>query len=285
MYFLLSNDDATAAAFNMETNIDLNRSASMEIEVAEIFNNVVASTTTTVSVVAAITTASAANCSADDHFELANSLIYRITNYMLLLYPWLFVLIGTITNTMSFLAFSRPQLRKNSTFFYLCFLSIVDMFSLHLFCVNLIFMYAFNVDIQKLSIVLCKAYAFLIYFLPQLSAWICAAVSLDRVLCVLLGAKARYFNNPKFSLKVLIFIFTVLFLLNIHFFYYPDEFAKVEMIDKTVLDINIIYCSLEHNAVYEAQYMIWVYIDLFVNVLIPFSIMIVSSLIIISKAS
>ncbi len=203
---------------------------------------------------------------------------------MLLAYPWAFVLFGTVTNVLSFVAFSRPQLRKNSTFFYLCFLSIVDMFSLHLFCVNLILL-MFDIDLQKLSIYLCKAYAFLIYFLPQLSAWICAAVSLDRVLCVLLGVKARQFNNPKFSLKVLITMFVLLALLNIHFFYYPNEFVKVKMIDETILDINIIYCSLEHNLSYETQYALWVNIDLFVNVLIPFSIMIVSSVIIICKVA
>ena len=83
------------------------------------------------------------------------------------------------------------------------------------------------------------------------------------------------------------FIFATLFLLNIHFFYYSNEFDKVKMIDKVIIDINIIYCSPEHSPPNSqlADFYIdfWVHIDLCVNVLIPFSIMIVSSLIIVCK--
>ena len=46
-------------------------------------------------------------------------------------------------------------------------------------------------------------------------------------------------------------------------------------------DVNIIYCSPEHLAEYKHFYNIWVYLDLSMNVLIPFAIMIVSSIIIV----
>ena len=135
------------------------------------------------------------NCSRDFDSIINPSYVYTFTNHLLLIYPWLFLILGMATNTLSFLVFTQPQLKKSSTFFYLSFLSIVDMLSLHLFCINFILLYQFELDMQKLSVFICKSYAFLIYFLPQLSAWICAAVSLDRVVCVLLGVKARHFNK------------------------------------------------------------------------------------------
>lgn len=223
------------------------------------------------------------NCSHEAPLNLNESFIFNLTNLTLQVYPWVFLIVGTITNTLSFVVFMHPQLKKSSTFFYLSFLSIVDMLSLQTFCINFILLYQFDIDIQAVSLILCKLYSFLIYFLPQLSAWICAAVSLDRVICVLIGMRAKTFNTPRFGAKVLFTIFLLLLLLNFHFFYYDQELDPTVRNLSLILDINLIYCSPEHSNEFQGWYQSWVKIDLFVNVLIPFSIMIASSVVIIVK--
>ena len=107
--------------------------------------------------------------------------LLRFTDLLLAAYPWLMFSAGTVTNVLSFIVLTRPKLKKSSTFFYLSMLSLIDLILIYTFCINFIALYQFGVDLQLTNIAVCKLYAFLIYFLPQFSAWTCAAVSLDRV--------------------------------------------------------------------------------------------------------
>jgi len=112
-----------------------------------------------------------------------------------------------------------------------------------------------------------------------------AAVSFDRVISITLSISGNYttmarrWNTPKVAARVVAIIFSILFLLNMQFFFYPNEYVFPE--NEVVKDVNIIYCSAENIPRYQNFYEIWVNIDLFVNVLIPFTVMIGSSLIII----
>ncbi|CAF0719943.1 unnamed protein product [Brachionus calyciflorus] len=212
----------------------------------------------------------------------------RITDVTLLIYPCVMIVFGTISNSITFIVLTRPRLRRSSTFFYLSCLSIIDLVLLYTFCINLIFYYHFNIDLQDTNLIFCKIYSFLIYFLPQLSAWTCVAVSLDRVIGVIFSVKGRYasaarkWNTPRKAFQVIFVIFLLLFLLNIQFFFYPNgsEFIDPEIKEK---DVNLIYCSLENHPNLDSRkfYEIWVYLDLSMNVLIPFGIMIISSVIIV----
>lgn len=201
------------------------------------------------------------DCDEYQHKETTD-LLQNIINYTLLIYPWLMIIIGTASNGLSFLVFTRPKLKKSSTFFYLSFLCIVDLTTLYTFCVNFIFFYQFSTDIQLLNPVTCRVYSFLIYFLPQLSAWTVAAVSFDRVISITLringsyASMARRFNSPKVAARVLAIISLCLFLLNMQFFFYPNEYVFPE--DELISDINVIYCSAENIPRYQAFYEIWV---------------------------
>ena len=106
--------------------------------------------------------------------------------------------------------------------------------------------------------------------MPQLSAWTCAAVSFDRVIGVIFSVRGKYstaakkWNTPKTALKIISCIFFSLLLLNLQFFFYPNEYEIVE----NEKDVNVIYCSPEHIPRYQKFYgNYWVYIDLSVNVL------------------
>lgn len=262
------------------------------------------------------------NCSASDERDKV-TLIER-TDKLIIIYSWIMLIFGTISNLLSFSVMRGKKLKKSSTFFYLSCLSIIDLNVLILFCSNFILYYQFNINIQKINIVFCKLYSFLIYFLPQFSAWTCAAVSLDRVVNVIFSVSGKYvvaakkWNRPKSSLKVVIIIGAALFLVNAHLLFYNDSSSSSEpstkisvdesttthtnnltiqlgvnvlttrqtttttmkMIERkeetyAIEDVNRIYCEV-HKSFAEA----WSYIDLSLNVLVPFTIMIICSVVI-----
>ena len=187
--------------------------------------------------------------------------LQNIILYTLLIYPWIMLFIGTASNVLSFLVFTRPKLKKSSTFFYLSFLCIVDLATLYTFCVNFIFFYQFDTDIQLLNSVICRIYSFLVYFLPQLSAWTVAAVSFDRVISITLSINGNYatiarrYNSPEIACRVISILSTILFIINMHFFFYNNEYVNR---DDEINDINIIYCSAENIPRYQSFYEIWV---------------------------
>lgn len=74
------------------------------------------------------------------------------TNMLLLVYPWVLMCTGTLTNAISFAVLTRPKLKKSSTFFYLACLCVIDLLSLYTFCINFICFYQLKVLIWVSSI-------------------------------------------------------------------------------------------------------------------------------------
>lgn len=74
------------------------------------------------------------------------------SNMLLMIYPWVLVCTGTLTNSISFAVLTRPKLKKSSTFFYLACLCIIDLLSLYTFCINFICFYHFKVSTSGLMI-------------------------------------------------------------------------------------------------------------------------------------
>ena len=216
--------------------------------------------------------------------------IVQASNKFLIIYPWVMIIFGTLSNTLSIIILTRKKLRKSSTFFYLACLAAIDILVLQTFCINFISHYHFGIELQSQHVVLCKLFAFCIYFLPQYSAWTCAAVSIDRVISVIFTIHGRYaaaakrWNTPKRARKIVFIIGLCLFLINVQFFFYPNVYNKNLNGTIIVEDVNVIYCSPENIPSFQVYYnKVWVYVDLSINVLVPFGIMILSSLIIIAR--
>ena len=215
-------------------------------------------------------------------------LMITISNKILLICPSIMIVFGTLANMLIIAILTRKKLRQLSTFYYLKCLAVIDSMVLYTFCLNFILFYNFKIDLQSQSIILCKIYSFCIYFLPQYSAWICAAVNIDRVICVLFTMHGRYamiakrWNTPTRARNNLLVIGVCLFLLNLQFLFYPNEYKSTG--PQPVEDINLIYCSAENIPHLQNYYQtIWVHVDLSISVLIPFGIMILSSIIIIAR--
>ncbi len=131
------------------------------------------------------------NDSANELFQILHSnehrtFLYNMTTMLLKIFPILFLIIGTIGNSLSFIILTSKKLRKTSTFCYLACLSLVDFAVTYTFSINFILIQYFNIDIQIKSVSICRIYAFLVYFLPQYSAWILVLVSVDRVFKIIM---------------------------------------------------------------------------------------------------
>ncbi len=60
----------------------------------------------------------------DDSCETTRTFI-RVLNIAI---PSLWIILGTITNCISLIVFSRKQMKQNSTFFYLAIMTVSDLF-------------------------------------------------------------------------------------------------------------------------------------------------------------
>ena len=215
---------------------------------------------------------------------------YRtITLTLLRIYPILFLIVGTIGNLLSVYVVLRSKLRRHSTFIYLAFLSVVDLIVLYTFSINFILHAWFNIDLQHVSLIACKIYSFSIYFFPQTSAWILTAVSIDRVCALTRGIRKT--RKTRVTYMSILIIFLILLVLNVQFIFYNntyrfrDEYEynneNIYRIVDTDMDINVVQCSSENHEIYKEFYQhIWVYVDAFINVYLPFLLMFLCSTII-----
>ena len=92
-----------------------------------------------------INTSSNFDCLQDPLNKPTTDILKAIVNHTLLIYPWVMIIIGTISNSLSYLVFTKPKLKKSSTFLYLSFLCIVDLITIYTFCINFIFLYQLKV--------------------------------------------------------------------------------------------------------------------------------------------
>ena len=112
-----------------------------------------------------------------DEKELSN-ILKRI------LAPILLVL-GTTGNLISIYIFStNKNMRRQITFRYLIYLSILDLLVLIFGYGHTAILVYTNVDVRLVNNFLCKAHSFLVYFLSHSSSLVLVCMSVDRAFCI-----------------------------------------------------------------------------------------------------
>ena len=115
--------------------------------------------------------------SAKDEKELCD-MLKRIIGPILLL-------LGITGNLMSIYIFStNPSMRKQITFRYLIYLSILDLLVLIFGYGHAAILVFTNVDIRLVNNVTCKVHSFLVYLFSQASSLVLVCMSIDRTLCI-----------------------------------------------------------------------------------------------------
>lgn len=94
------------------------------------------------------------------------------------------IVVGTLGNIINIVVFSKPNMRKGSTFRFLLYLAITDMLVLLVCSTDALSRFGFQWEIRAQSIFTCRVHTFLTYFLPHASSIILMVVSVDRALVV-----------------------------------------------------------------------------------------------------
>jgi hypothetical protein len=138
----------------------------------------------------------------------------------------LFILIGSFGNIMNIIIFSKRTLRKNSTFNFLLYQSIIDLLVLTFCASDTVMTYGFNLEVRLLSKFTCKIHTFLTYLLTQLSSTIIMFVSIERVI-VVCNFKFLSFSKSKFVFfksrrieKLILMILILMSLVNMHYIFF-----------------------------------------------------------------
>ena len=149
-------------------------------------------------------------------------------------YPLFLIIIGTICNLTSFIVLRRKSIRKYACMKYLSVLAISDMSVLYSWNFNSFFKYNFSkppfyLDLEELSLVMCKLIGFFAFFCLQLSAWLLSLVSFDRLMLVYSSKWKHFMHKPRrIHLMIAGTILTILSL-NIHILFLNGYVVKNDL--------------------------------------------------------
>ncbi|CAF0983977.1 unnamed protein product [Brachionus calyciflorus] len=200
--------------------------------------------------------------------------------------------IGLIGNTICLIIFSQKNMRKYSTFVYLAFLSIVDLFVLTLGLGDIILISYLHYVIRNQSLIICRLLSFLIYASTHLSSFILASVSIDRAIATNFINFSKIYCKPKVAYRIIFINIFLATLINFHSFIflgYEEQVLVENFTSVDYLEFNLTHeskssciCGSQNGTIYDKfldPY--FKLIDLLSYAIIPFFIMAISSYMII----
>lgn len=194
---------------------------------------------------------------------------YRAAEHIWICISPCLLFIGTVANILSITVLVRKSMRTSTTMFYLTILSFGDLFVLYTGLFRFWLQHAFKLDLRLLSDFGCKVHAFLVYFSLDFTTWILVAVTVDRCVSVALPLKAKRYCSLKKAKVSVVIIGTIMALINIHLF------NTVGIVDH----LGELQCQGKNDFIFA----VWPWIDFCVFSFIPFSVMIISNIIIIRQ--
>ncbi|KAH3781397.1 histamine H2 receptor-like [Dreissena polymorpha] len=179
--------------------------------------------------------------------------------------PVVLFCVGITGNVLTITVLNRLGLRRQPTLTFLMFLSITDTVILLTVLPRYWMLYTFNFDLKLVSSANCKLYYFVVYLSMQYSSWILVGVSIERAIKTHFPFKyKRWYTRQRVQIGLFITLF-LLILLNVHFFITNGINDKLECGSLT-----------EKDKIFDE--FIYVYIDLCVESLIPFLIMLLCNI-------
>jgi hypothetical protein len=227
-------------------------------------------------------------------FEFTNKIA---DNYIWPTVPICFLITGTVANILSIIVFTRPEMRKFSSFCYFAFLNAINLAVLYVTMIRVIMEFNFKTDIRKLNLFTCKSHVFLTYFLGHLSSLLLCIISIDRVISVMFLRRAKELCTPRVAFMVTVAMIVINFLMSSHFIYMDSGHVNVVyeitmasstpgILTQPKINYTEVICEAPHNTTY--GYFVrdtWKIIDMSIYAFIPFTIMLTSSVIIIVRVA
>jgi hypothetical protein len=127
------------------------------------------------------------------------------------------LVVGLFGNSLSLIVFTRDiNMRRNSTFIYLAFLCVVDLFVLVLGLGDIVLISYYKFILRNKSFFMCRLHTFLTYSFTHLSSFILASVSIDRAIATNLINFAKIYCKPNMALKIIAINCLLAVLINFH---------------------------------------------------------------------
>lgn len=206
------------------------------------------------------------------------------TELILSYYTIFLIVLGTICNSISFTIMNARKLRNYSCMKILSVLSIVDTLVLYQWNLNTFFKYNLSTpphfeDLEEISIVWCRLISFMAFSTLQLSSWLLALVSFDRVMGVHSTCWTHQMARSKKLYSLIIFICVFIFMLNSHLLVLNGFYEDITD-PETAQTYRSIVC---YQSRWDENYIFpkWQTVHLFMYNAIPFLIMLVCNFMII----
>lgn len=180
--------------------------------------------------------------------------------------PLIFLIFGIFGNMFVIAVFSRKKLYKfSSKLAYIC-LAMADNFCLIFQVVDNV-LWRNDVNIETLSKASCKFFRYISFAFSPFSAWLLVYISVDKYISIRFN-QLKLLKNVYFKIMILIFIFCY------NTVYYSPVLINTELTNDSNGSMACVY-------VYERLEKVFGWMDLLNLSIIPFSIMTVTSLLLI----
>ncbi len=185
------------------------------------------------------------------------------------IYPIVLVILGSIGNGLVIIIFTSNGFKKTSTCFYFAFLAIVDTFAIYIGAIKFSYEGFTKSELGLVSLFFCKFTPFITYSLSNISSGTLVVISLERLFRTFSTKVFSKLQGKKFQFLIIISLVLLIFMVNIPILIYFDlkndtnNSLECESSNQKILTINIV--------------------DFIFSIFLPFSITILSSIIILIK--
>ena len=189
----------------------------------------------------------------------------------------------SLGNMLTIIILLRPNLRQYTTMRYLTVVAVADLCSLYSWNLNLFYKHLINPyqnDLEDASIISCRLVSFIAFVSLELSSWYLTLMSVDRCLNIHFLFWNKQYGRAKYSIYIILVTTIIILCLNTHLLFLngykvPDctPYAKRTCFKcyERPNDPNYIFPK-------------WEKIHVIVYNFIPFSIMLISTFLIIRRS-
>lgn len=193
---------------------------------------------------------------------------------ILLIIPPILLALGSFGNICAFLVLWK-NIRKVSTYTYLCALAVVDLIVLITGLLRL-WVGQFVTDVLDSHEIICKAGIFLGYLSSDISVWLIVIVTIERFIVVIFPLKSLRLCNLKVARISIALVVVVFVSVNIHFLW------SVKLQEYHYNNVTISKCQAQRQFQYLVED-IWPWVDAGIYSFVPFFSIIVLNCFIIRK--
>ena len=215
----------------------------------------------------------------EDSYDASQSVYVNAKEWIWKIVPPIIVTLGSFGNGLIMVVLLRQIKTLSSTAIYLLSLAFSDLMILLLGPVRQWIMYMWYVDVRLLSDAGCKTSLYFTYFSFQLSSWLLVAVTIERVISVVLPHKVKFACTAVKAGSIVLINVVCLAAFNSHFFYgfgLESDISNMERNRQT--ECTPLY---EDYAVFAYDILPW--LDFAIVFGLPFIILLTGNLIIIAS--